>query len=266
MRVSLVEASPSALAGLKQDHIRSLGGRPDAYLEEIISHRGTFHLIESESERLGYCCTDGEGTLLQFYVADDHIGSAEQALALVLEERQCHRALVLTRDRLPLSLFLDLMRSVRVKCHVFEEGPHLPYPSDVVPKLSFRQATPADVPAIRAACGDFHDFLHYTLESSIVGGDIYVLRSGDRVLGTGVIGAREFHPPYVDIGMCVDPRYRRQGVGTEILVRLRWVCREHGWIAGASCQSTNIASKRTLERAGMVARDRVLECTFKADG
>lgn len=92
--------------------------------------------------------------------------------------------------------------------------------------------------------------------------NIFVLYSGAELLGTGVISGKNSSPPWVDIGMCVSESHRMQGVGTHIVLKLREHCRERGWISGASCQSTNTASKKTLEKAGMVSRDRVLEVTF----
>jgi len=100
------------------------------------------------------------------------------------------------------------------------------------------------------------------VEASIERGEIFVLYSGTEVLGTGVISGKDSQPPYVDIGMCVNEARRMQGVGTHIVLKLREHCWERGWVPGASCQSSNLASKKTLEKAGMVSRDRVLEVSF----
>ena len=129
--------------------------------------------------------------LLQFYVRSGRIGCAEEAFFHLVTDGLIDKALVLTRDPLCISLAMDLKKSVHVQCHLFSDGKDMPAPSPQFAGTTFRAATLGDVPAIRAACGDFHDFLHYTLEGSIGRGEIFALYSGTEVLGTGVISDRK---------------------------------------------------------------------------
>ncbi len=256
------EPSLERVAELKAGYAAEIAGPLEPYIEELIGYGGTAHTILGGGVPIGYCIVSANKVLLQFYVLPDNLLCAEEAFRQIVAQRIVDKALVITYDPLCLSLAMDLHKNVTVRCHLFADGGTEPSPVSRFDKTAFRMAELADIPVIRAACGDFHDFLHYTLEGSVAAGEIFVLYSGAELLGTGVISGKNSSPPWVDIGMCVSESHRMQGVGTHIVLKLREHCRERGWISGASCQSTNTASKKTLEKAGMVSRDRVLEVTF----
>jgi|GEM_PF-5370902 len=258
-----------AVAGMRREYLRQLGGRPEPYLEEWIGYDGVACALLQGSRTIGYAITTGGqrgrryphlvDTLLQLHIGEADVPLATAALDALREEALISRALVLTRDRLALSTCMDRHKSVSVDCYVFEEGPLAARGLPELSHCAFQQAAPADSRLIREVTGDFHDFLHFTLEDSIAKGEIFMLLEGIELLGTGVIGPQWHGGPYVDIGMFVSRSHRRRGAGTHILLKLREYCRDRGWIPGASCQAGNTASRRTLERAGMISRDRILE-------
>lgn len=61
-----------------------------------------------------------------------------------------------------------------------------------------------------------------------------------------------YNRPYGDIYMDVREEFRRRGLGAFIVQELKRVCYEGGFIPGARCRPTNVASQRTLQRAGFV--------------
>src|ERR1700722_8859884 len=67
-------------------------------------------------------------------------------------------------------------------------------------------------------------------------------------------GGRLFHynRPYGDIYMEVAEPFRRRGLGSYLVQELKRVCYEQGNIPSARCSTTNIASRKTLQKAGFV--------------
>jgi GNAT superfamily N-acetyltransferase len=61
-----------------------------------------------------------------------------------------------------------------------------------------------------------------------------------------------YNRPYGDIYMDVREEFRRRGLGTFIVQELKPVCYEGGFKPGARCSPKNIASQKTLQRAGFV--------------
>lgn len=76
------------------------------------------------------------------------------------------------------------------------------------------------------------------------------------VVATGGL-AHHYNPPYSDLFMEVDAGHRRRGLGSYLVQELKRVCREIGRVPAARCDPGNEASRRTLERAGMVACGRI---------
>jgi GNAT superfamily N-acetyltransferase len=63
--------------------------------------------------------------------------------------------------------------------------------------------------------------------------------------------AHHYNPPFADVYMEVAPAVRRRGVGSWLVQELKRICREAGGVPAARCHVDNLASRRTLERAGM---------------
>lgn len=61
-----------------------------------------------------------------------------------------------------------------------------------------------------------------------------------------------YNPPYGDIYMEVHEPFRRRGYGSYLVQEVKRICREGGHVPAARTGTDNEASRRTLERAGMV--------------
>lgn len=59
-----------------------------------------------------------------------------------------------------------------------------------------------------------------------------------------------YNPPYGDVYMETAEPFRRQGFGSFLVQEIKRVCYESGKKPSARCNPTNVASQRTLERAG----------------
>ena len=59
-----------------------------------------------------------------------------------------------------------------------------------------------------------------------------------------------YNPPYGDIYMEVDEAFRRRGIGSYLVQELKRVAYESGKLPAARCNSSNMISRKTLERAG----------------
>ena len=67
-----------------------------------------------------------------------------------------------------------------------------------------------------------------------------------------------YNPPYGDVYMAVKESARRKGFGSYIVQEVKRVCYEEGKVPAARCNADNVASRRTLQRAGMLPCGRLL--------
>lgn len=59
-----------------------------------------------------------------------------------------------------------------------------------------------------------------------------------------------YNPPYGDIYMEVDEAFRRRGIGSYLVQELKRAAYQEGRLPAARCNSKNLASRKTLQRAG----------------
>lgn len=103
------------------------------------------------------------------------------------------------------------------------------------PGCVFRSATPDDGEAMRAQRLDME-------------GE-WVVEVDGALAGAGGV-ALHYNEPYADIYMEILPAFRRRGVGAYLTQGLKRACREMGREPCARCRPNNIASRRTLAKAG----------------
>ncbi len=85
----------------------------------------------------------------------------------------------------------------------------------------------------------------------------WVVRTDGKLVAAG--GVRDhYNPPYGDIYMKVIPGGRQQGIGSYLVQELRRVCYDMGKRPAARCDADNEASRRTLQRGGLVPCGRLL--------
>jgi GNAT superfamily N-acetyltransferase len=85
----------------------------------------------------------------------------------------------------------------------------------------------------------------------------WLLETDEGVVATG--GALyHYNPPYGDIYMEVDERFRQRGYGSYLVQEVKRICYEIGKVPAARCNVNNIASRRTLQKAGLLPCGRIL--------
>lgn len=211
-------------------------------------HRRGFtasYLIRVDGRVAGYGSVGGVGdepkdTVKEFYVLPVHRPAARKLFdALVAAARAGHIEAQSNDVLLTLMLF-DRVEAVERDRVLFRDGLTTAH---TIPGARFRRITESD-----------HGGL---FEHEVEGvGDWGIEVDGDVVATGGVM--HHYNPPYGDIYMEVGRPWRRRGYGTLLVQELKRVCYESGRVPAARCNASNVASRATLERAGMVACARIL--------
>ena len=83
------------------------------------------------------------------------------------------------------------------------------------------------------------------------------VESDGQIVATGGLFFH-YNPPYGDIYMEVAPTQRERGFGSWLVQEVKRACRDMGRVPAARCDQSNVASRRTLERAGMFPCARIV--------
>ncbi|MBI3414796.1 MAG: GNAT family N-acetyltransferase [Verrucomicrobia bacterium] len=107
----------------------------------------------------------------------------------------------------------------------------------------FRRATPDDSAQVE--------------QRELDSGAKWLVTVGGAVAAAGDI-LFHYNRPYGDIYMKVGEPFRRRGVGAYLVQELKRICYEGGNVPAARCNVKNLASRRTLQRAGFVPCGHIL--------
>ena len=72
-----------------------------------------------------------------------------------------------------------------------------------------------------------------------------------KAVGSGTL-LFHYNHPYCDVAMEINEEYRRRGLGAYLVQELKRNAYEMGGIPAARCSPSNVASRKTLQKAGLV--------------
>jgi GNAT superfamily N-acetyltransferase len=179
-------------------------------------------------------------TVHEFFLLPGYRSQALPLFRRLLEESHAAKVLAQTNDRLQLLMLYDCATDIAAEAVLFEDAvtTHLPCPSGVL-----RFTTEEDREPLREA--DLDADAEWMIESE-----------GVPVAAGGVLC--HYNPPYGDIYMGVRESHRGRGYGSWLVQELKRIAYERGKTPAARCNPDNVASRRTLQKAGLLPCARLL--------
>jgi GNAT superfamily N-acetyltransferase len=252
VRVTATSTSPSAILPLRagyrremncqivHDSIHRRAGWTDTYalaLDETIAGFG--------SVAVGGPWT-GKPTVFEFFVLPECRGSAFHLFEALLAESGARQMEIQSNDLLLAVMLHTYARDVCSEKIVFRDGVTTAVPPNgvILQPLTSDEET-------RAAIAHRQ------------GGTEWRLQLGTETVATGGI-LFHYNEPYGDIYMDVAEPFRRRGYGAYLVQELKRVAYELGSIPGARCSPDNVASRMTLQKAGLVPYAHILNGSIPA--
>lgn len=203
----------------------------DAYIIHVEGRVGGYGGVRNRDEK---------GRVMEYYVLPS---LRPLALPMFREFLNVSKATTIqAQSNLPLMLLMlcDCARNITAANILFEDTctTHLHCPNAL-----FRHSTPEDADAM------------FTHHHEPVGD--WVVEAEGKVVATGGFLCH-YNPPYGDIFMEVSEPMRRRGIGSYLVQELKRVCYEAGKKPAARCDSDNIGSRTTLQKAGFLPCGRLL--------
>lgn len=197
-------------------------GCSDAYLVQVDGRRAGYGLVANQHT---------PDTADEFYLIAAYRAAARPIFQALLEVSRATTIRAQTNDRLMLLMLYDFGRQITSDVLIFADG--------------FTS---------RLACPDPDALLRKTDDSD---SQDWALQIADTVVATGGL-LFHYNPPFGDIYMDVPEAHRQRGFGSYLVQELKRIAYEIGRIPAARCGATNEASRRTLQKAGMLQCGRIL--------
>jgi GNAT superfamily N-acetyltransferase len=234
---------------------RELPSPIESFLEEHIM-QSRHYRIEIAGAPAGFASIHDGYLLTQFALSGPLRRYSQAAFREVRRLESVRAAYVPTSDGFFLAHALDDHRTLANQAYFFVLGDRVPQ-ARTPSGYALAPATRSDIPSIEAATGDFFD----ELERRIVAEEIFLTRRDEETVGYGIFEPSQLTDA-ASVGMFTLESFRGQGVGTSTIRMLIGMMHERGRRPVAGCWYYNHASKRTLEKAGLVSPTRLLNISF----
>lgn len=243
----------------REKYLDSLPLAQEYYLEIQIK-TSAFYLVNVGDMAAGYFILSPENVLLEYFLLPGWDDRMDEILGRIQREFSVRKALCKSFDSAMLSCCYGFQKSNLAIGILFREYQEKSTETTGA-ELTVRRAVMADEARIIAVNEEVFDHPEEVSEY-IQAQQIFLFETESQLVGFGIYspvfpGRRDY-----DIGMLIVPEYRKQGYGAFIIQYLVNFCRQNGWNFSAGCDINNIASRRCLEKAGFIARYRLLEFSF----
>jgi GNAT superfamily N-acetyltransferase len=206
-------------------------GFSDAYLLRVAGRLAGYGLVANKH------CPE---TVDEFYTFPAYRAAALPLFRRLLEVSRAARIRAQTNDGLLLMLLHDCGTNIAGEAILFDDQVTTALPC---PGGTLRPVTDAD---------------RERIEASKLDADSQWMVENDGVpMATGGVLCH-YNPPYGDIYMAVHEAHRQRGYGSYLVQELKRIAYEMGKAPAARCNVDNTASRRTLQKAGLLPCGRIL--------
>jgi GNAT superfamily N-acetyltransferase len=235
MTIEVTRVSAEDVTPLRELHRRSMNCQimHDSFLRRGFSDP---YLIRADGRLAGYGLVANRHwpeTVHEFFSLPAYEPQALSMFRRLLEESRASHVLAQTNDRLQLLMLYDCATNVVSDTILFEDSfvSALPCPAG-----EFRKVTEEDKKRIE--------------ERKLDSGAGWMIECDGAPIATGGV-LFHYNPPFGDLYMEVREEHRRRGVGSYLVQELKRVCYEMGKTPAARCNVSNVASRKTMEKAGL---------------
>jgi len=173
-------------------------------------------------------------TIFEFFLTPEHRRQTFDLFAALLDATRAVGIETQTNDALLTIMLHAFARGIVSESILFEDGVTT---AMSLPGAVLRPTMAGDAEAMTAAALD--------PQAS------HMLEFDGAIAGAGGI-LTHYNPPYGDLYMKVAERFRERGIGSFLVQELKRTARGQGLVPAARCRTENIASRRTLQKAGFV--------------
>jgi GNAT superfamily N-acetyltransferase len=252
MRATATPTPPRAVLPLRVDYRREMNCQ---IVHDSIHRRAgwtTTYALSVDDLSVGFGSVaiggpwTGRPTIYEFYVLPPHRCHAFQLFEVFLEASGARLMEIQSNDRLLAVMLHTYARDVSSEKIVFCDG----VTTALTPNGAIlQQVTPDD--EIQVAIAERQ------------GGPEWRLQMGEETVATGGI-LFHYNEPYGDIYMDVAERFRRRGLGAFLVQELKRMAYGLQSIPCARCNTDNVASRMTLQKAGFVPYAHMLSACIPA--
>jgi len=253
--IQIRKAKLTDITPLRVDYLNSLTEFQELYLEIFIDNSDVYK-IDFNGNFIGYAIKTVDNILVEFYLIDRFIPNCNDIFQTIIRDLAISSIYCKSFDSLLLNCCLSNSYAYKLHGTLFRD--YIDSEKIAINDLSIRFAESKDYSFLLQQ----EDGLYETpdeLEKYINGSNVVMFQKENQLLGCGYLIKVHANYDYFDIGMWVNPNFRKQGIATLIISYLKDMCLQKNWKPICGCAIENIASKKTLEKNGFVSKHKLIE-------
>lgn len=263
--VQIKKSTKGEIKNIVEEYYKDITAPIDDMWENAIIGISDYYKVMRDSEVLGYFCLNQEGTLLQYFIRDEFISKSKEIFKYILEQYNIPKGFIGTNDIKSLALFLDFNKKVCTHTFLYKDIERTDIISPIK-GIKILTATEEDLQKVM----DYHinslnmkgRWIKPYCSGLIAKGQIILFIKNQKIIGIGEKRRSETQEKYAHLGVTVAKEYRSKGVGSFILSYLKKECYRNRMIPICSTSIDNVASQKTIMKAGFFAYHRILEVMF----
>lgn len=269
MLTSLRCESSDTVSRRTTDYLRTLPAPTDGMWESAVIPQAALWELQDQGQYAGYYCIDSNDCLLRFHLLEDYRGQAQMIFRWVISKHEISQAITSTVEFFYLSLCLDMQTDVSIHSYLFRDSMSSKLSSRAGDTVAFKRVERSEthdfVNFYRTGTEGTGEWIESFLHTRFLREELFGLYDGQILLAAGECIPSQEQTPYADLGMVVEPSYRRRGLGTEMLLQLKEHCYATGREPICSCAAGNLASKKAIEKAGFISDHRMLTVSLSGN-
>lgn len=223
---------------------------------------------------VGYCVLNGEGYLLQFFLAPTASANIADLFTLIIENNssvigEVKGAFVSTAEPQYLSLCMDNTGSFKVNSLMYrqDQEANSSRNSGLIEDIEMTLATEEQLDKLvefaSSVIGAPKEWLTGYYGNLIARQELWGYWKSDGILATGECRKFDEHQTqFADLGMIVAQAERGKGLATRVLNFLTQHANSQGLEAMCSTECSNIGAQKAIARAGLSSKNRILQFDF----
>jgi RimJ/RimL family protein N-acetyltransferase len=253
--IQIIKASLNDISPLRINYLNSLSEFQELYLELFINDSNIYQ-IHFNGIFIGYAIVTIDNILVEFYINDRFVSISSDVFETIVTDLSIQTIYCKSFDSLLLNCCLIKSYQYKLKGNLFRDY----FDTDKISTndLTIRFAGIKDYPFLLQQEGELYETPE-ELERFVNGNNIIMFQKDGQLLGCGYLIRVHANYNYYDIGMWVNPGYRKQGIATLIISYLKETCLTNNWKPICGCAIENIASRKTLEKNGFVSKHKLIE-------
>lgn len=256
--IHIVKTDKEEIVLLREEHLKRLPVFQELFLEMLVDE-GIYYCINFDNITAGYVVMTKDRILVEFHLQDRYIPYCPEIIEKTISELKIKKIYCQSFDSLLLSNCMLQSLDYKLIGHLFRDI--IEVPSYTNKQLEVKWATEEDYSFLL----EQKDGLYETPEELRT----FIRRHSvlmfyhplNQLAGCGYLIKIHESFDYFDIGMWVNPEFRKQGIATAIISWLKEWCLRNDYYPICGCDIHNIASRKTLEKNGFVSQYKLIEFT-----